>query len=70
MAKKLTEKALMKKLKEVAKADGMGIWLYTLRNVQRTFRLEYIYHEFSGFGWGMDDFITEEYYSMPWVLED
>ena len=32
-------------------------------------RLEYIYHEFSGFGWGMDDFITEEYYSMPWVLE-
>lgn len=33
-------------------------------------RLEYIYHEFSGFGWGMDDFITEEYYSMPWVLED
>lgn len=33
-------------------------------------RLEYIYHEFSGFGWGMDDFITEEYYSMPWVLEE
>ena len=33
-------------------------------------RLEYIYHEFSGFGWGMDDFITEEYYSLPWVLED
>lgn len=33
-------------------------------------RLEYIYHEFSGFGWGMDDFITEEYYSMPWVFED
>ena len=23
-------------------------------------RLEYIYHEFSGFGWGMDDYITEE----------
>ena len=33
-------------------------------------RLEYIYHEFSGFGWGMDDFITEEYYSLPWILED
>lgn len=33
-------------------------------------RLEYIYHEFSGFGWGIDDFITEEYYSLPWVLED
>lgn len=33
-------------------------------------RLEYILHEFSGFGWGLDDFITEEYYSLPWVEED
>lgn len=33
-------------------------------------RLEYIYHEFSGFGWGMDDFITEEYFSIPWILEE
>ena len=36
-------------------------------------RLEYIYHEFSGFGWGMDDYITGEYYSIPWLeggLED
>ena len=33
-------------------------------------RLEYIYHEFSGCGWGMDDYITEEYYSLPWVLEN
>ena len=33
-------------------------------------RLEYIYHEFSGFGWGMDDYITEEYYSIPWLEED
>lgn len=33
-------------------------------------RLEYIYHEFSGFGWGMDDYITEEYYSIPWIEED
>lgn len=33
-------------------------------------RLEYIYHEFSGFGWGMDEFITEEYDSLPWVVED
>lgn len=32
-------------------------------------RLEYVYHEFSGFGWGMDEFITEEYYSLPWVWE-
>ena len=30
-------------------------------------RLEYIYHEFSGFGWGMDDYITEEYCSLPWI---
>jgi len=33
-------------------------------------RLEYIYHEFSGFGWGMEDFITEEYYSIPWIGEE
>ena len=33
-------------------------------------RLEYIYHEFSGFGWGMDDYITGEYYSLPWIEED
>lgn len=30
-------------------------------------RLEMILHNFSGFGWGMDDFIAEEYYSIPWV---
>lgn len=28
-------------------------------------RLEYIYQEFSGFGWGMDNYITGEYYSIP-----
>ena len=33
-------------------------------------RLEYIMHEFSGFGWGMDDFITGEYYSLPCIEED
>lgn len=33
-------------------------------------RLEYIYHEFSGFGWGMDDYMTGEYYSIPWIEED
>lgn len=33
-------------------------------------RLEYIYHEFSGFGWGMDDYISGEYYSIPWIQED
>ena len=33
-------------------------------------RLEYVYHEFSGFGWGMDDYITGEYYSIPWLEED
>lgn len=30
-------------------------------------RLEYIYHEFLGFGWGMEAYITEEYYSLPWI---
>ena len=33
-------------------------------------RLEYIYHEFWGFGWGMDDYITGEYYSLPWIEKD
>lgn len=33
-------------------------------------RLEYILHEFSDFGWGMDDFIAGEYYSLPWIEED
>lgn len=33
-------------------------------------RLEYILHEFSGFGWGMGDYITEEYYSLPWIEEE
>lgn len=33
-------------------------------------RLEYILHEFSGFGWGMEYFITGEYYSLPWIDED
>lgn len=30
-------------------------------------RLKYIYQEFCGFGWGMDDYITGEYYSIPWI---
>ena len=30
-------------------------------------RLETVLHDFSGFGWGMDDFIAEEYYSIPWI---
>lgn len=33
-------------------------------------RLEYIFHELSGFGWGMDAFISDEYYSIPWIEED
>ena len=33
-------------------------------------RLEYILYEFSGFGWGMEDFIAGEYYSLPWIEED
>lgn len=33
-------------------------------------RLENILHEFSGFGWGMEDYIAEEYYSIPWIKEE
>ena len=33
-------------------------------------RLEKIMHEFAGFGWGMEDFIVEEYYSIPWAGEE
>lgn len=32
-------------------------------------RLEMILHNASGIGWGMDDFIAGEYYSIPWVEE-
>ena len=30
-------------------------------------RLETVLHDFAGFGWGMDDFIAGEYYSIPWI---
>lgn len=33
-------------------------------------RLENILHEFSGFGWGMESYIAEEYYSIPWVKDN
>ena len=33
-------------------------------------RLESILHDFAGFGWGMEDYICEEYYSLPWLSED
>lgn len=33
-------------------------------------RLESILHEFSGFGWGMEEFIADEYYSIPWIVEE
>lgn len=33
-------------------------------------RLESILHEFSGFGWGMEEFIADEYYSIPWITEE
>lgn len=33
-------------------------------------RLEQILHEFSGFGWGMEDFIADEFCSIPWIKED
>ena len=27
-------------------------------------------HDFAGFGWGMEEYICEEYYSLPWIQED
>lgn len=33
-------------------------------------RLKRILHDFTGFGWGMDEIISEEFYSIPWVDED
>ena len=32
-------------------------------------RLESILHNFAGFGWGMEEYICEEYYSLPWLQE-
>ena len=33
-------------------------------------RLESVLHDLAGFGWGMGDYICEEYYSIPWIEED
>ncbi len=33
-------------------------------------RLEGVLQDFAGFGWGMDDYISGEYYSIPWAKED
>lgn len=33
-------------------------------------RLESVLHDFAGFGWGMEEYIYEEYYSQPWIQED
>lgn len=33
-------------------------------------RLETILHNFSGFGWGMDEFIAGEYHSISWVEKE
>lgn len=30
-------------------------------------RLRSILVEFAGFGWGMEDYIADEYYSIPWI---
>lgn len=101
MAKKLTEKALVKNLEIMSRVELVKIiteLFKTNKVVEARLnllflgdayhdavimaskdeelyqlwkdRLEYIYHEFSGFGWGMDDYITEEYYSIPWIEED
>ena len=33
-------------------------------------RLESVLHDFAGFGWGMEEYICEEYYSLPWIQEN
>ena len=33
-------------------------------------RPESVLHDFVGFGWGMEEYICEEYYSLPWIQED
>lgn len=33
-------------------------------------RLESILHDFAGFGWGMEEYLCGEYYSIPWLQED
>jgi len=33
-------------------------------------RLKSILIEFAGFGWGMEDYISHEYYSIPWIGEE
>lgn len=33
-------------------------------------RLRSILAEFAGFGWGMEDYISDEYYSIPWIGEE
>ena len=33
-------------------------------------RMETVLHDFSGFGWGMEEFIAEEYYSIPWIEKE
>ena len=30
-------------------------------------RLESVLHDFAGFGWRMEEYICEEYYSLPWI---
>lgn len=32
--------------------------------------LEFVLNVFLDFGWGMDDYIVNEYYSIPWVEEE
>ena len=27
-------------------------------------------YDFAGFGWGMEEYICGEYYSLPWIQED
>lgn len=33
-------------------------------------RLENVFEHFGDFGWGMEEYISNEYYSIPWIDED
>lgn len=98
MPKKLTEKALKKKLQDMDRETLIQLVLdlyrsdksveqsINLRLVGEAYRdaivaasedeelyklwkdrLEGVLHAFDGFGWGMGEYIAEEYYSLPWV---
>ena len=54
MSKKLTGKSLEKKLHNMGTEE----------------LIQSVLHDFAGFGWGMEEYICEKYYSLPWIQED